>query len=229
MQECMRWDRSQAFFSKRRLNSEILIRALNSVLPKSIRVFEARMINPDFFVLAHTTGKTYEYKIHTGDVLDPLTRYDRMHVPGPLNLTKMRAAAEAMIGKHNFIHFSGLKSVTMRQNRSTIKTITGFNITEIENGVKFSIRGDGFLYHQVRHMVGAVIACGKSSVDVCYLQDLLCCDPVNNENRTPRWKMCDAQGLCLINIEIMELPDPSKLIHPEFEHDEHGRVTSIDK
>ena len=43
----------------------------------------------------------------------------------------------------------------------------------------------------------------------------------------PKWKMCDANGLCLEDVEVWSYEDPTRLMHPELPHDEVGKIVGI--
>merc|ERR1712118_235050 len=95
----------------------------------------------------------------TSEILPPFYRHYRMHLPAHLHMKDMQDAATKMQGLHNFIYFCGNRRKTLTSVRSShVKLVHDINISRIDDGVQFRIRGDGFLYHQVRHMVGALLA-----------------------------------------------------------------------
>ncbi|GAB5360798.1 hypothetical protein AAMO2058_000658400 [Amorphochlora amoebiformis] len=215
-----------SFMSERPLDTNRLVLAVNSRLPRTVRVFSARWVNPDFHPLVHVRRKRYSYKVHTGVILDPLCRFDRWHVPLALDISLVRQAARAMEGKHDFEHFSGAKTEALGRGRDSHRSIDIFNVEEIQDGLRFDIVGAGFLYHQVRHVVGACIGLACGLYDLQYLTTLLS-GSAAGQHHNPKWQMGRAHGLCLEEIELVDLPPPTKLIHPEYEHDEYGRVSSI--
>jgi len=222
-------DQVVSFYSHRCLDEGTLQRALNAVLPDSLQVYAAEWVPPDFHPLIHIKSKTYEYKVYSGAIMQPVERFDKMHMPNALDMNRMLEAAKVLVGQHDFIHYSSMKSATLAKRKvSTIKTVENIAIEPVENGLVFTVKGRGFLYHQVRHIVGAILAAGRNRFDVSYLSEML--NPQGEfEHHSPKWRMCPAEGLCLREIELMPLPQPTVLIHPELPHDEDGRVYVIPK
>jgi tRNA pseudouridine(38-40) synthase len=152
-----------------------------------------------------------------------------MHYPWKLNLTRLRLAADRMQGPEakNFLSFSRAKESSVRAGRKAMRIVDKIEVVEVKDGLEITVVGKGFLYHQVRHMVGALLACAQNRVSLEYLEELLS-EPEDQvpANRLPKWALAEPQGLCLVSTEIKETESPSKLMHPELRHDSFGRISS---
>lgn len=127
-----------------------LLRALNAVLPHDIRVKKL------FFGDVEISGKEYHYKICLGDVQLPMKRLYSWHFHHPLDKDKIKEAAKALIGTHDFT------ALANEPEKNPICTVESIIFDEF-----FRIRGDRFLYKMVRNLVGTLlyIGCGKLPPD----------------------------------------------------------------
>jgi tRNA pseudouridine38-40 synthase len=129
-----------------------LLKGLNAVLPKDIRI---RTIIPCFF---HPTldaiGKEYHYYIDGGPVQDPTRRLYAWHLIPPLDLAKIEKAAKDLIGTHNFTAFANEEE---KDPFCTIRSI------EFKEG-RFEIKGDRFLYKMVRNIAGTLVFIGTGKL-----------------------------------------------------------------
>lgn len=133
--------------------------ALNAHLPEDIRIMGAARASQDFHARFRATGKQYRYFIYNHHAMEPLLRTQAWHVPQPLDLAKMRQAARAFIGKHDFEAFAANRRYKMK---STIRTVTRCEIRRAGPLLTFIIVGDGFLYKMCRGIVGTLVQVGQS-------------------------------------------------------------------
>ena len=73
-----------------------------------------------------------------------------------LDLEAMRAAAQALIGEHDFRSFCG----TLPEGGMTIRTVRSLEIERFGDLVRVKISADGFLHRMVRTIVGTLVECG---------------------------------------------------------------------
>src|SRR5277367_1118990 len=73
-------------------------RALNALLPPSIRIVAAEEVGPAFHARWQAQGKTYRYRIYRGQVLSPFDHRRALHYPWPLDEQAMAAAAREFEG-----------------------------------------------------------------------------------------------------------------------------------
>ncbi|PRW58196.1 tRNA pseudouridine synthase A [Chlorella sorokiniana] len=151
------------FRCRRQLAPDSIQRALNSRMPPDIRAVAVEAVAPDFNV-RYADSKTYSYDIHLGAVADPFLSRFRHHPRRPerLNLDAMTAAAQLLVGTHNYSNFANVSEDGMRKN--PVKTIRRYQLLPLEAGVRLEVEGSGFLYKQVRHMTGALLAVGTGQL-----------------------------------------------------------------
>lgn len=136
--------------------------ALNAALPPTIRILKIQKVPSTFHARFSVHQKTYRYLAWHGVVLPPLLHQRAWHLHGPLDLSLLKKIAKELEGTHDFRGFTA-KSGAAREN--TKRTLDQVSIKKKGNEISFSFTGDGFLYHMVRMLVGAMIrvAQGKMS------------------------------------------------------------------
>jgi tRNA pseudouridine38-40 synthase len=139
-----------------------LRRAINRLLPPSIRIAEAAEVPAAFHPRFDATAKTYEYRIFRAEVCDPfIWRYVHHH-PYLLNLDTMRELARKLEGSHDFTTFAATDP-SDAEGRSKVRTIFNSVIEERDDLWVYRVRGSGFLKHMVRNVVGYLIEGGKGN------------------------------------------------------------------
>ncbi len=84
-----------------------------------------------------------------------------------------RQAAEAFIGAHDFTQFTSLQPRGGNAVKNPNKVVNTFTVEENPGGLRLAVYGPGFLYRQVRHMVGAILAAGLRAISVETIVDYL--------------------------------------------------------
>jgi tRNA pseudouridine38-40 synthase len=140
------------------------IKALNSLLPCTIRVVRCRYISKDFHSRLSAKGKIYRYRIWTAPILPPLEHDRAWHIAQPLDLKVLQSAAKHFVGTHDFASFAANRGTS---EPSTIRTIDSVSVHQKGPCVTIDFDGNGFLYKMARLMVGALVKCalGKMSID----------------------------------------------------------------
>lgn len=133
-----------------------LLRAMNSLLPKDIRIKSVEEVEESFNARYHAKSKTYVYRVYTGPVVSPFIWRWVYHVPFHLNIEKIQDALKYFIGKNDFKNFTSRSS-----SPSTIRTIYKAEMEIEGDETRFTFDGSGFLRYQVRNMVGLLIEIGK--------------------------------------------------------------------
>ena len=144
-------------------------RGLNHFLPKSIAVVKSEEVAPDFHARFHPLSKIYEYRVWNHFSHPALWRNRACHVPGPLNLTAMKLAAQHLTGKHDFRTFTSVEKIVKsralsKRKISFIRTVKKLMIQKRGKMIFFTVEADGFLYHMVRNLTGTLIAVGKGKI-----------------------------------------------------------------
>ncbi len=142
-----------------------LQRAINRLLPPSIRVTEAAEVDSEFHPRFDAVAKTYEFRIFRAEVCDPFVWRYVHHHPYPLNLPAMRVLAQGLEGEHDFTHFA-TSDVSDSEGKSKVRRIFSSAIEEQGHLWIYRVRGSGFLKHMVRNIVGYLIEGGKGNTPV---------------------------------------------------------------
>ena len=167
-----------------------LVRALNSRLPESVRVMSASYAAEDFDARLSAKGKEYRYQLYQADILPPHLAPFWTFCHRPLDLEAMRRAAAHFVGRHDFLSFAANPN---RELETTVRTVFSFEVRKTGHRYTFVVRGDGFLYKQVRSMVGFLISVGKGNESPDAVKELL----EAHTPRTARVETAPARGLFL--------------------------------
>jgi tRNA pseudouridine38-40 synthase len=148
-----------------------LERALNRTLPAAIRILQVEPVPESFHARHSAMAKTYEYRIFRGDLCSPFLAPYVHHCRWTLDLPVLRDAANAVVGEHDFISLAASDpDMAERENeqetatvRSTVRTIFSSEWSEEEGDLLvYRVRGNGFLHHMVRNLVGTMLEIGRS-------------------------------------------------------------------
>ena len=141
-----------------------LTKGLNALLPKTIVVFSAQEMHPEFHPSLHVLKKTYIYNLCLGKVQLPHLRKYSWHMPYPLQKEEIERAKGYFLGKQDFSAFCNYHP----NQRYTTKEREIFSIQIhplSDNRMQFEITGDHFLYKMVRNIVGTLIYVGESELE----------------------------------------------------------------
>lgn len=165
---------------------------LNSYLPEDIAVTDVEQVEDRFHARLNAKGKVYCYEIRMGDVPDVFRRRYQYRVSEPLDVTAMRAAAEKLIGTHDFRAFCSNK----KYKKSTVRTVSAVDIAVNDADMSITFRGNGFLYNMVRIMTGTLLEVGLGLRRAEEMEEILA-----SRDRTRAGKTAPAQGLTLVQVE----------------------------
>jgi tRNA pseudouridine38-40 synthase len=177
-------------------------RALNALLPPTIRIVNAEEVGPDFHARWAARSKTYRYRLYRGKVVPPaLWRYV-LHYPFPLDEDAMREAAARFVGTHDFASFAASTgSEEDDKERSAEREIYSTELARSPDNEEllFTVRGRSFLRYMVRKMVGTLLDVGRGKLkpaDIDCLYEL--------KDRSKSGPTVPSQGLCMISVEHEE-------------------------
>ena len=122
-------------------------------------VVHAADVPAGFHATRDARSKLYRYTIHNSrrrPVPQFATRYC-WHMWHELDLERMRSAATAFVGRHDFAAFQNQGSA----RETTVRSILRVNVQRRYDQVLIDVEGDGFLYNQVRNMVGTLVEIGR--------------------------------------------------------------------
>ena len=138
--------------------------ALNTKLPRDIRVLRAERV-PDGFharYAAHT--KTYLYRIHNSPIDSPFEERYYCRIPGRLDEGRMQRAAGHFVGRHDFLTLCAAHS-SAAAHGDTVRTITACGAERHGDTVEITVTADGYLYNMVRILAGTLCEAGAGRLD----------------------------------------------------------------
>jgi tRNA pseudouridine38-40 synthase len=171
-------------------SEEELVRAINANLPADVAVSEARLAADDFHPRFDAVERRYHYRIYTSPYRDPLRERFAWRVwPAPA-ADLLQAAAGLLPGSHDFAAFGN----PPKPNGSTVRLIYSANWELEGDEMRFTIRGNAFLYHMVRRLVFVQVQVGQNRLSL---------DDVDTGLRSARPLppgLAPAQGLTLMEV-----------------------------
>lgn len=180
-----------------------LFRSLGSRLPKDMSAVHMAEVPLTFHSTRSAVSKLYRYRIYNnqGRPCEQLLQRYTYHCWLPLDLERMRTAAEAWIGTHDFTSLASAGSV----RDSNVRTVLRIEICRLGREVVLDIEGSGFLYKQVRNMVGTLVEIGRGQWPPSRAEEML-----KARDRAAGGPTAPARGLCLqwVRYDIPNLPPP---------------------
>jgi tRNA pseudouridine38-40 synthase len=179
-------------------------RAMNALLPPTIRIMGAEEVGPDFHSRWLARGKKYRYRIYRAPVLPPFEYRRALHYPWPLNEAAMVIAARAFEGEHDFTSFAASSgSEDDDRDRSVVRVIYSSEIIREtdRDEIAYVVRGQSFLRYMVRKIVGTLLEVGKGRVAPDQIAELF-----KLRDRSRAGATVPAEGLYLVSLEY---PDPT--------------------
>lgn len=183
------------------------VKGVNAFLPPSVTVQWVKPVPDHFDARYMAFERSYCYALLTGSTPSPLLHGKA----GFLNLPKgktldtlaMHEAAQVLVGEHDFSSFRSSEC----QSKTPIKTL--YQVSVIENGpwVYFVFRGNAFLHHMVRNLVGSLLLIGAGKEPVTWMSSLLAA-----KNRQLAGATFMADGLYLLRVgypEQFDIPEPN--------------------
>ena len=146
-----------SFHTESRLPPDVLARAFNALMPMDVRVLSAAEVPLEFHATLDAVSKRYRYQVDNRPVSDPFQRRTAWHQPRPLDVSAMRSAGRALVGRHDFRSFE-----TEWPNRATsVRTIFDLEVRRDNEQLWIEVEADGFLYNMVRSIAGSLVLVGK--------------------------------------------------------------------
>ena len=171
-------------------STESFPRAMNYYLPWDVRVLKAYEVSPDFNSRRDALGRTYRYNILNREWPSPLLRHTRLWVKEKLDIDRMAAAAECLVGRHDFRGFSS----GLPEDKSAVRQVRRWDVWKgRESKVIVEAEANGFLRHQIRRVNAMLVEVGKGRLPEDSIDRVLRGD-------TPAEATLPAHGLCLIKV-----------------------------
>jgi tRNA pseudouridine38-40 synthase len=142
---------------------ENLVRAMNRLLPRDVRILAAAEAPPEFHPRFQATAKIYEYRILRAEICPPFERLYVYHHPYPLNEARMIETAALAEGEHDFTVFAAADEKDVL-GLSKVRRIYSSRLERTGDRLVYRVRGSGFLKHMVRNLVGVLLEVGKGNL-----------------------------------------------------------------
>jgi tRNA pseudouridine38-40 synthase len=186
------------FVTESSVPTENFRKALNDVLPASVRIFEVEEAAADFHARHSAKAKTYCYRIYRGAICPPFEARYVWHYPYPLDEEAISGAAALVGGEHDFTSFAAVDPERGRED-ATISNVRRIFLSSWKRGhdeFVYTVRGSGFLHHMVRNLVGTFILVGKGTAKPEDMARIL-----QAKSRSAAGPTAPASGLYLVSVE----------------------------
>ena len=135
-----------------------LMEALNARLrPAPVAVAACEVVADDWHARFSCTGRRYLYRIVERRAPLTLDAGLAWRVAPPLDAPAMHAAAQRLVGLHDFTTFRSAHC----QSASPVKTLDRLDVARVADGIEVAAAARSFLHHQVRSMVGCLVLVGR--------------------------------------------------------------------
>ena len=145
------------------------ILGINANLPASIVIKNIITVDEDFHARFSARARSYRYMIINQPTRSALLAQRATWERLPLNDSLMSAAAECLIGKHDFTSFRALAC----QAHSPVREIYSLRVAREGSLVTIDVRANGFLHHMVRNLAGVLMSIGRCEHDVNWAREVL--------------------------------------------------------
>ena len=165
---------------------------MNGYLPEDICIREVKVAGERFHSRYNAMGKTYCYTCYVGDKKPVFNRkyvYVPEHIP---DITRMRKAAEYLVGEHDFKSFCG----NPKMKKSTVREIYSIDISQSGSYMNMTYHGSGFLQYMIRILSGTLLEVGFGKRTPESMVELL-----EAKERAKAGFTAPAKGLCLLKVD----------------------------
>lgn len=188
------------------LDAATLVRALNAVLPRDVRVRDAEEMPAEFHARFSAVGKRYRYRILNGGAGSPFEIRYCWHVPQPLDFDAIATAAQALEGRHDFAAFAAAGGSVAHTQRtlSEIRVHRGSAPWNARGAlITIDVEGEGFLRHMVRNIAGTLVEIGLGRWPASAMGEIL-----ESRDRARAGTTAPPQGLFLMEVTYGERRPP---------------------
>ncbi len=188
-----------------------LAKALNRQLAPSVVVRAATIVDAGFDARHSALARSYRYLVWNAPVPDPLLAPIAWHVRDPLDLRAMGAAADVLLGSHDFRSFCRRPpGTTAEEPIVRLVTRAGWTLEESREAqdaargvpggggrmLRFDITASSFCHQMVRSLVGSLVEVGRGKGNVASFYGRL-----GAGTRDGAAEPAPAHGLCLVSVD----------------------------
>ena len=145
------------------------VRGTNANLHPGARVLWATPVPDDFHARYSARARTYRYLLVNAAVAPAILKSKAGWHHRPLDVERMREAARALVGEHDFSSFRGAEC----QANSPVRNLTRTEVVRRGELVVFTLVANAFLHHMVRNIVGSLVYVGDGRQPVDWIEELL--------------------------------------------------------
>lgn len=145
------------------------VRGVNAFLPRGVAVNWARPVGEGFHARFSAMERRYSYVLLNRPARPGLLHGKVGWYHAPLDYQSMRAAAELLLGEHDFSAFRAAEC----QAKTPVKTLHQLDIRQSGEYFLFQLRANAFLHHMVRNLVGSLVYVGKGKYPPARLAEIL--------------------------------------------------------
>lgn len=186
---------------EREWRTDVVRDAANAHLrPEPIAVRSAEVVPAGFDARHSAIGRAYAYRILNRRPPPALEIGRAWHVPWPLDAGAMHAAAQTLLGQHDFTTFRAAEC----QANSPIRTLDRLDVSREGEILRVETAARSFLHHQVRAMVGTLMLAGAGRLDAAGVRAAL-----DARDRARCGPMAPAAGLTLVGVVYPEAQGPA--------------------
>ncbi|MDA0770471.1 MAG: tRNA pseudouridine(38-40) synthase TruA [SAR202 cluster bacterium Casp-Chloro-G4] len=187
-----------AFDTESRFGPDEFVVAMNYHLPDDIAVRAAYIVDDEFDPRRNARARSYRYTVLRRSVPSPLLRRQTCLVPGALDLPLMESAVKMYEGEHDFKRFAGPLE---HREASTVRFVYESSVSQSGDLLMIDVKGNAFLPHQVRRMVGALVDVGRGKISLNEFKLMIDGD----ETEAVAHSM-PAHGLSLVSVKYDDYP-----------------------
>ena len=178
------------FHTESRMDCEEILEQLRRYLPEDIGVYSCREVSPRFHSRLNALEKTYQYRAWNSEMPCVFDRRFVAEFPEELDVDAMQEAALLLLGTHDFSAFCANK----KMKKSTVRTIKAFTVERVDEEIRFTVTGNGFLHNMVRILVGTLIEVGRGERNLESIPELF------GGKREQAGFLAPGKGLCLMEV-----------------------------
>ncbi len=178
-----------------------LAHTLDKMVGGAITVWRVRRVPDSFDARFSATGRRYRYRLCDAETMLPLWRHDTHHVGRRLDVEAMEAAAQALVGTHDYTSFCRRRMVLLGDGRKVEGTMMRrVDLVTVRRSrpadlVLVRVHGKAFCHQMVRSITGSLLEVGLGRQDVGWIGELL-----EARDRTYAGPVAPAHGLSLVGV-----------------------------
>jgi tRNA pseudouridine38-40 synthase len=157
-----------------------------------VSVLWARPVPDDFHARFSAVSRSYLYRIVNRKVRPAIDRARACWLRRPLDADAMHAAAQALLGEHDFSAFRAAHC----QSSTPVRRVTGIAVRRAADRIEIEITANAFLHHMVRNVAGTLMSVGVGDRPVGWVAELLA-----SRDRTQAGVTAPPQGLYFARVE----------------------------